>query len=281
MTYQELYHALVGKMEEAGIADAKFDARYLLEFVCKTNYNDLLLHKDRLVTKEQQDEVERLLILRLQRIPIQYILKECEFMGLHYYVTEDVLIPRQDTELLVEEVLKNLHDKMSVLDMCTGSGCILLSLLSFTNDCSGVGVDISSKALSVARENAKRLGIQATFLESDLFDTVEGLFDVVVSNPPYIKSKVIETLMPEVKDYEPMLALDGMDDGLFFYKRIAKEAKRFLVRGGMIFFEIGHDQAEEVYEILANEGYDHICLKKDYANNDRVVYATFVEDKNV
>lgn len=268
-------------MEEAGIADAKFDARYLLEFACKTNYNDLLLHKDRLVTKEQQDEVEKLLMQRLQRIPIQYILKECEFMGLHYYVTEDVLIPRQDTELLVEEVLKNLHDKMSILDMCTGSGCILLSLLNYTNDCSGVGVDISSKALSVARENAKRLGIQATFLESDLFEAVEGIFDVLVSNPPYIKSKVIETLMPEVKDYEPMLALDGMDDGLFFYKRIAKEAKRFLVRGGMIFFEIGHDQAEEVCEILANEGYVHICLKKDYANNDRVVYATFVEDKNV
>lgn len=204
-------------------------------------------------------------------------------MGLTFLVNKDVLVPRQDTEVLVEEVMKNLHDGMRILDLCTGSGCILLSLLHYSNDCTGVGVDLSAEALAVARENYERLRIErpemeALFLEGDLFaalSTEGGRFDIIVSNPPYIETDVMSTLMPEVREHEPRIALDGGADGLVFYRRIAQEAGRHLNGGGMLFFEIGCGQADAVREIMEEAGFREIQVVKDFAGLDRVVYGSW------
>lgn len=301
MTYRECYENGRTALAEAGIDEAALDARLLLEYVCKTNRNDLLVHGERPVEQEQEKQYHNFIERRAKRIPLQHITGEQEFMGLTFKVNEHVLIPRQDTEILVEEVLKNLHDGMRVLDMCTGSGCILISLLHYSNDCQGVGVDISQEALSVARENAESIlcgqpafdevyGTQglsengvmqadtvqniATFIQSDLFQNVTGKYEIIVSNPPYIRSEVIPTLMPEVKEHEPMQALDGMADGLFFYRKIVEESKDYLTGGGMLYFEIGHDQGSEVSELMQAAGFEEINVVKDFAGLDRVVYGT-------
>jgi len=199
-------------------------------------------------------------------------------MGLTFGVNEHVLIPRQDTEILVEEVMRDLHDGVNILDMCTGSGCILLSLLHYSNDTTGVGVDLSEEALKVAQANAERLGKESRvrFVQSNLFEALDEQFDIIVSNPPYIRTDVIEMLMPEVRDHDPRMALDGMADGLFFYRKIIDEAGNYLKRGGQLFFEIGHDQAQDVIALMREHGYKEIEVKKDYAGLDRVVYGTFL-----
>lgn len=277
MTYRELYEKGNSALTAVGIEEASLDARLLLEFVCHTNRNDLLVHGDRSVDPPSEQVYLQYINERSKRIPLQHITGEQEFMGLTFKVNEHVLIPRQDTEILVEEVLKDLHDGMSILDMCTGSGCILISLLHYSNGCQGVGADISQQALEVAKENASRLlenGV--TLLHSDLFEQVTGKYDVIVSNPPYIRSDVIPTLMPEVKNHEPMQALDGMEDGLYFYRRIVAESKDYLARGGMLYFEIGHDQAKEVSELMKTAGFLEVTVVKDYAGLDRVVFGTYI-----
>ncbi len=285
MTYRECYEYGRSALADAGIDEATLDARLLLEHVCGTNRNDLLVHGERAVEPEQETEYGRLIDNRAKRIPLQHLTGVQDFMGLEFKVNEHVLIPRQDTEVLVEVVLKSLHDGMQVLDMCTGSGCILISLLKYSNDCNGVGVDISEEALKVARENAERLlGTEVRdvdmkhtdFVQSNLFENVTGKYEIIVSNPPYIRSDVIPTLMAEVKDYEPMQALDGMEDGLFFYRRITEESRNYLARGGMLFYEIGYDQAEAVTELMAEAGFVEINVVKDLAGLDRVVYGTLV-----
>ena len=222
-------------------------------------------------------------------MPLQHITGSQEFMGLSFQVNDKVLIPRQDTELLVEEVMLQLHDGMSILDVCTGSGCILLSLLQYSNNCKGLGLDISKEALLVAEQNKKNLGFSAKFLESNLFSALEtdealekwGKFDIIVSNPPYIESEVVGTLAEEVKDHEPVLALDGGKDGLDFYRKIAKEAGAYLNRGGMLFLEIGYNQGEAVTKLLKEYGFRDVQLKKDYGGLDRIVFGTFLEEKHV
>ncbi len=276
MEYKKLFEWGQAKLQNAGIKEATLDARLLLEFVCGTDRNTLLVHGERPVAEEEQRRYEEYIGKRESRIPLQYITGEQEFMGLPFMVNENVLIPRQDTETLTEEALRNLHDRMSVLDMCTGSGCILLSLLNYTNDCVGVGVDISEKALAVAEENNRRLGKNAVFLQSNLFENVEGKFDVIVSNPPYIPSEVIPTLMEEVKTYEPMSALDGKEDGLYFYREIVKKAGEHLNRGGRLLFEIGCEQAEDVSKLLVDAGYKDVQVIKDLAGLDRVVAGSYV-----
>lgn len=279
MTYKELYDKGCERLTQAGIEEAALDARLLLEFVCHTNRNDLLVHGERPVEEAQTKQYLEGIGKRSKRIPLQHITGEQDFMGLSFKVNEHVLIPRQDTEILVEEALKELHDGMRILDMCTGSGCILISLLHYSNGCEGVGADISEKALEMAAENARRLlgEKQVSFCHSDLFENVIGKFDVMVSNPPYIRSDVIPTLMPEVKDHEPMQALDGTEDGLYFYRRIVAESREYLVRGGRLYFEIGHDQALAVSELMGNAGFVEVEVVKDYAGLDRVVYGTYIE----
>lgn len=283
MTYKDIYIAGKERLEAAGIEEAALDARLLLEYVCGTDRNELLVHGDHPVTEEQERQYQKLLKLRECRIPLQHLTGVQEFMGLGFLVNEHVLIPRQDTEILVEEVLKNLHDGMSILDLCTGSGCILISLLRYTNSCQGLGVDISPEALSVARNNAERLipesllqekdgdHAKLRLLKSDLYERVEGQFDVIVSNPPYIPTKVIETLMPEVREHEPRLALDGSEDGLLFYRRIIEGSRAHLKGGGMLFFEIGYDQGVTVSELMEQAGFIEVQVTKDYAGLDRVV----------
>lgn len=276
MEYKKLYEWGLAKLQNAGIDEAALDARLLLEYVCDTDRNTLLVHGERPVSEEEQSRYEEYIEKRERHIPLQYITGEQEFMGLSFLVNENVLIPRQDTEILTEEALRELSDGMDVLDMCTGSGCILLSLLKYTNDCHGVGVDISEKALEVAEENNRRLGKDAVFLQSNLFEKVEGKFDVIVSNPPYIRSDVIPTLMEEVKTYEPMSALDGREDGLYFYREIVKQAGGYLNRGGKLFFEIGCEQAEDVSKLLTDAGYKEVQVVKDLAGLDRVVWGSYL-----
>lgn len=274
MNYKQAYELGKNHLEEAGVAEAALDARLLLEHVCGTSRNDLLVHGDREVADTQIERYLECIARRQSREPLQHITGVQDFMGLEFTVNEHVLIPRQDTEILVEEVMKDEFDGSRILDMCTGSGCILISLLHYSNWCKGVGVDISSAALAVAKENATKLlpeEKRPVFVESNLFEAVEGTFDIIVSNPPYIRTEVIGTLMPEVKDFEPMQALDGYNDGLYFYRRIVEESPDYLNKGGRLYFEIGHDQGEEVSALLERAGFEQVRVIKDYAGLDRVV----------
>ncbi len=273
MKYKELYDFGALALMEAGIAEVSLDARLLLELVCHTNRNDLLVHGDKEVLKEEQDIYVNYIERRKAHEPLQHITGEQEFMGLVFEVSGKVLVPRQDTEVLVEEAMRYLHDGMSILDMCTGSGCILLSLLKYSNGCKGVGADISPEAVAVAKRNAENLQIsEVSFVESDLFDSVEGRYDIIVSNPPYISTGEIAGLMEEVKAHEPLLALDGGEDGLFFYRKIIEKAPEHLNGGGYLFFEIGYDQAEAVTDEMKKAGYKEVTIIKDYAGLDRIVY---------
>lgn len=263
------------KLTEAGIEEAALDARLLLEFVCHTTRNDLLVHGDRAVEEDKSEDYLGLIAKRSERIPLQHLTGVQEFMGLEFLVNEHVLIPRQDTEVLVEEVMRNLHDGFRILDMCTGSGCILLSLLHYSNGCSGVGADISEEALEVARENAQKLQeTESAFIQGDLFENVEGKFEIIVSNPPYIRTEVIGTLMEEVRLHEPLGALDGSADGLYFYRRIIAESRDYLCGGGQLFLEIGYDQREDVCRLMEEAGYKDVTAIRDYAGLDRVVYGS-------
>jgi len=285
MKYKELYQTGKNLLMQAEITEAELDARLLLECICNTNRNDLLVHADREVEEEQKEKYLCWIKQRAKHIPLQHITGVQEFMGLVFQVNEHVLIPRQDTEILVEEILKDLHDGNRILDMCTGSGCILISLLNYSNDCEGIGVDISAAALEVAKKNAENLlsnkqdDTKFSFIESDLFDKLcdadgikEKPFDIIVSNPPYIRSDVIPTLMEEVRLHEPISALDGTEDGLFFYRKITAQSKEYLQSGGKLFYEIGYDQGEAVKRIMETAGFLDVKVIKDYAGLDRVVY---------
>lgn len=282
MTYRELYEYGAKELQKAGIAEAELDARLLLEYVCRTDRNALLVYGECGRTPIEEEFYRKVIEKRSGRMPLQYITGEQEFMGLVFRVNEHVLIPRQDTELLVEEAMRYLWDGMRILDMCTGSGCVLLSLLKYSNECEGIGIDISGSALDIARENANRLNISASFLEGDLFDPLEAfvsdrtndrLFDMIISNPPYIESGVIPSLMPEVKEHEPIMALSGGSDGLYFYRKIIEKAPSYMRKGAMIFFEIGYNQSEAVSLALRDGGFEQIEVIKDYAGHDRVVKA--------
>lgn len=271
MNYTEAFLMGMQKLKEAQIGEAQLDARLLLEEVCGTDHNTLLCHGDREVSEAEEEQYRKALEQRAVHVPLQHLLGYQDFMGLRFQVNEYVLIPRQDTEILVEEAMRYLHDGMRILDLCTGSGCILLSLLHYSNDCEGVGVDISQEALQVAAQNAELLGIKADFLKSDLYEKVTGKFDLLVSNPPYIERKVIPTLMEEVREYDPYIALDGGEDGLDFYRRIIGGAQDYLKRGGQILMEIGSGQAQAVSELLREAGFKEIDVCRDFAGLDRVV----------
>lgn len=274
MKLRDMYEKGIRMLEDANFPEAKSDIYLLLDGLFGYSMTDVMVHGDKEVSEEQICLYEDALSRRMQHIPVQHITGKQEFMGLSFHVNEHVLIPRQDTEILVEEVLKNLHDGFSILDMCTGSGCIILSLLHYSNECRGTAVDISENAIEVAKQNAQALQKEVTFIQSDLFENVTEQFDMIVSNPPYICSDVIPTLMEEVRLHEPMQALDGMEDGLFFYRKIIEESKSHLIRGGMLFFEIGYDQGVSVPELMKAAGYRDVAVVKDYAGLDRVVYGT-------
>ncbi len=281
MTYRALYEYGRQRLAEAGVGEAALDARLLLEYVCHSDRNELILYADRERSSMEEQFYKLVIDKRASRIPLQHITGEQEFMGLPFQVNEHVLIPRQDTELLVEEAMRHLGDGMRILDLCTGSGCILLSLLKYSNECEGIGIDISAEALEKAQENAQRLDIDAVFLAGDLFEpladfvserTSDRLFDMIVSNPPYIETAVIDTLMPEVREHEPFGALDGGEDGLQFYRRIVAQASAHLRRGAVLLFEIGCGQGEAVIQLMQEAGFAEVKVLQDYAGLDRVVY---------
>ena len=271
MTLREAWKLGKDRLTEAQVPDADLDAWYPLEWCTGVNRSHYLAWPEEAISPEQEEQYRQTLNQRERRIPLQQITGEQEFMGLSFYVNEHVLIPRQDTEVLVEETAKFLKDGMSFLDLCTGSGCILLSLLHLRAGAEGTGADLSPEALKVAAQNRERLGVKAELIESDLFDKIEGTFDVIVSNPPYIKREEIETLMDEVRLHEPYMALDGHEDGLYFYRKIAEEAPKHLRAGGGLFLEIGWDQGESVSELLREQGFSDVKVVKDLAGLDRVV----------
>ncbi len=260
----------------AGVPDAEVDAWYLFEYVTGMKRADYFLHGDEELDSAKEAELNKLVKQRSERVPLQYITGSQEFMGFEFLVSPATLIPRQDTEILVEVVSKAAEGK-SVLDLCTGTGCILLSLAKLCHLKRAVGTDISAEAVATAKKNAQRLCAEAEFFCGDLFQAVpQERFDIIVSNPPYIPSAVIDTLMPEVREHEPMSALDGEADGLKFYREIIKNANKYLNKSGQIFFEIGCEQGADVSAILEEAGFTDIRVIKDLAGLDRVVCATLL-----
>ena len=278
-TLQTIYREGKEQLEAAGVPDADLDAWYLLEFVTGISKARYYGNPEAGMEEEEVLRYWDVIRQRAERIPLQHITGEQEFMGFSFQVNEHVLIPRQDTETLVEEALGVLKPKMEILDLCTGSGCILLSLLKLGEKqgiagLKGTGADISREALKVAEENGRRLeipGDQLAWVRGDLFEKLEGPFDLLVSNPPYIPSGELSGLQEEVRLHDPALALDGHEDGLYFYRRIAAEAGKYLRDGAFLMLEIGWDQGEAVRGLLEAAGYREVEVKKDLSGNDRVV----------
>ena len=278
-TLQTIYREGKEQLEAAGVPDADLDAWYLLEFVTGISKARYYGNPEAGMEEEEVLRYRDVIRQRAERIPLQHITGEQEFMGFSFQVNEHVLIPRQDTETLVEEALGVLKPKMEILDLCTGSGCILLSLLKLGEKqgiagLKGTGADISREALKVAEENGRRLeipGDQLAWVRGDLFEKLEGPFDLLVSNPPYIPSGELSGLQEEVRFHDPALALDGHEDGLYFYRRIAAEAGKYLRDGAFLMLEIGWDQGEAVRGLLEAAGYREVEVKKDLSGNDRVV----------
>ena len=273
MTFSDAYKKADETLKKSGILEHERDAALLLEFATGKGKTFLLTYGDeRELSFGEAERLKEALKKRSSHIPLQHITGSVSFMGLEFLVSPPVLIPRIDTEFLVEEVLRVLPDGSEVLDLCTGSGCILLSLMKYKNHIRGTGSDISRPALELSEKNREKLGIRdAVFIESDLFNNITGSFDFIISNPPYIRSSEIASLMEEVRDFEPLTALDGGEDGLDFYRRIASGAGEHLKNGGRMFFETGNDEGEAVKEILERNGFKDIRIFKDYSDNERVV----------
>ena len=302
MTLKNGYAEAERRLEEAGIEEAALDAWLLLEHVTGISRASYYADPDRGLPADQWKRYRELVCRRAERVPLQHITGTQEFMGLSFEVNEHVLIPRQDTEILVEQALAFIgsgkvpaaeNSRTRILDMCTGSGCILLSVMHWAESyrqkalrragdtarggekqdiiIEGTGADISPKALAVAEKNARRLGISAGFVESDLFGAVRGKYGMILSNPPYIRTDEIKDLQEEVRLHDPVIALDGREDGLYYYRRIVRESRSYLDEGGALLFEIGCDQAEAVSGLMSGAGFSEITVKKDLAGLDRVV----------
>ena len=282
MTYQELYRKACGILLEAGCREAQADARQLLFYVADLDLSSYALRMNEKVPEDISRRYLETIARRSAREPIQYITGEAPFFGYTFYVTPAVLIPRFDTEILVEEALRYVKPDSHVLDLCTGSGCILLTILAecrrkYGDACEvrGTASDISEDALSVAKCNDERLRTEANFILSDLFNNICGTYDIITTNPPYIPTEIVAGLEPEVRDHEPNFALDGKEDGLFFYRKSANEAGAYLREGGRLIMEIGFDQGEAVMQLLDKAGYTDVKCIKDLSGLDRVVMAVW------
>lgn len=271
MTLQQMLQWGAGWLKEREVPEADLNAWYLLADCFQMERSGYFLHQEEEVDAGKEKKFRQMIEKRGQRIPLEYILGYTEFMGLKFEVDSHVLIPRQDTECLVEQVLPFCPGK-KVLDLCTGSGCIGISLAVLGGPAAVVLADVSGEALKVAEKNAENHGVKIVFCQGDLFENVPAdLFDVIVSNPPYIASEEIQKLMPEVQDHEPVLALDGREDGLYFYRKIIELSPSHLADQGMLAFEIGYDQGESVAELMRKKGFQQVEVKKDLAGLDRIV----------
>ena len=264
------HQALKVSAEEYGVDQS--DALLLLEYVSGYSHSEIRLRYHETIPEDVAERFEELLEFRRQHIPVQYITGQQNFMGFELTVTPDVLIPRPETELLAERVIHACEGK-AVLDLCTGSGCIAIAVRCLGKAKRVAASDISEEALAVAMKNAKVHGAEIEFRQGDLFDAWTERFDIIVSNPPYIPTAEIAGLMPEVREYEPHLALDGTEDGLLFYRRIAAECKGYLNPGGRVFLEIGCEQGEAVTALFCKAGFANVQVYQDYAGLDRMVEA--------
>lgn len=277
MTYFEACRKVARELEEAGVPEPALDARYLTEYVGDLTEAQYLLARDEEIPEERLSRLLELADRRRRREPIQYILGSQEFMGLPFICNKDCLIPRQDTEILAERALEAVkllrRDRAGVryLDLCTGSGCVAISVTKLGHIDNAEAADISESALAVAKKNAELNGTSVTFMKADLFEGLEGRYDIITANPPYIDTGLIHGLIPEIWKYEPMTALDGGEDGLVFYRRIVKEAPERLTPGGWLVFEIGDTQGEAVAGLMEAAGFEKVNVHKDLAGLDRVV----------
>jgi len=316
MTIGVIRQSIRDRLRAAGIESAEYETGILMERFLHITRDEYLLEPGKEVGEEAAEKVLAAAGQRAGRLPLQQITGEAPFMGYSFYVNEDVLIPRMDTECLVEEAVREIRETLEqrsesesepepeseskpesepkpeskpekesksgpepvrVLDLCTGSGCIGISVKLLCPRAWVYLSDLSERALDVARRNAERLGASVEISQGDLFEPVEGRFDYILSNPPYIPSGDIEGLMPEVRDHEPMMALDGCEDGLVFYRRIIDACPRYLKPGGSLIFEIGAWQGEDVEKLLQDAGFSAIKTLQDLAGLDRVVRADLAE----
>ena len=279
MTIREALRAATARLTQASVPDADVDASYLLASVLKEDTLAMRINGHRELTEEQRAAFGQLCDRRAAREPLQYILGETEFMGLTFHVEPGVLIPRADTEILVEKALELMRPGARVLDIGTGSGAIAISLAKLGKSARVTAVDVSDKALEIARKNAESNGANVEFIKSDCFSALNGRkYDMIVSNPPYISDEEMRGLMPEVK-LEPELALFGGADGLDFYRRISREAPGYLNEGGWLLFEIGWLQKDAVSALVQTEIGEPFALR-DYGQNWRVVGAQLKPVRN-
>lgn len=278
MTARETLDRIRVSLKEAGIEEFEYESWIFLEWIFGIRRADYYMDPNGMLNPEKEAFLEEVLAKRIRRVPLQYLMGSCEFMGYPFFVDERVLIPRQDTECLVEKAVELIRDSQrngkeapQVLDLCTGSGCIGISIKKLCPKAVVTLSDVSEGALEVAGRNAEALEAEVSLIQSDLFEKIRGKYDYIISNPPYIPTKVIEGLMPEVRDYEPHLALDGTADGLFFYRKIVQEAEKYLKEGGVLLFEIGQEQGADLTEIMEKQGFAQIKIWKDLAGLDRVV----------
>ena len=266
------------KLKNSYIEDYDLISKLLIEYVCKINRNNVIVHIDEDLDEEKSNQYIDAIDKVASGLPVQYITNNQEFMGLNFYVDENVLIPQPDTEIVVQEVIDSYKDKScKIMDLCTGSGAIGISIAKYIDNINVTATDISMKAIQVAKLNAEKNLVhkKMCFIESDLFQGInEYDFDAIVSNPPYIETKVIDNLSEQVKN-EPYIALDGGQDGLDFYRKIVNEAWKYIKNDGKLFLEIGYDQKVAVTDLLEqNDKYCNIYSKKDFGGNDRIVVAT-------
>ena len=259
------------RLKQCGIENADYDSYALLSEINGMDRTYYLMNGSKLLTRVEQERFFDYIERRSSHEPLQHILGRAFFYGHEFKVSPDVLIPRPDTEVLVEQVLKVCTDGMTVVDMCTGSGCILISLKLRNPQIVIEGADISEEALKVAEKNAKKLGVSGKWIQTDMFENITGTFDMITSNPPYIPTKVIEELEAEVRLHDPYEALDGKEDGLYFYRILAEKVPEYLTDGGWLVMEIGYDQSADVEKLLKETGFEQVSTQKDLAGLDRVV----------
>lgn len=279
MTIKDIIVKYSKELEEIS-PTPRLDVETLLQKVLGVDRLYILLNLERVLSEDEEQLFNKFINERLNNRPIAYIVENREFMGLDFFVKEGVLIPRPDTEVLVEEVIELAKKKgaKNILDIGTGSGAITVSLAKYLENVKVTSVDISDIALEIGKRNAisNEVDDRINFVKSDLFTNIdkETKFDIIVSNPPYIKREVIDTLDKQVKDYEPYNALEGGVDGLDFYRAITKQAKNYLKKGGILAYEVGHDQSEDVSKLMEMDGYTNIYTLKDLQQIDRVVIGT-------
>ena len=276
MTIKQALLTTRKQLKEMGKEDAHLQAKRLLSFVLKRSENDCMVHEEEQITEQERKKIAQYLAQMQEGMPIQYITKEQEFMGVSFYVDENVLIPQPDTEILVEEVMSlySKESKLTILDLCTGSGCIGISLAKYFTNSKFYLSDISQEALSIAKKNAQDTHTpNVQIVQSNLWENIQNKFDVIVSNPPYIASKEIPFLPKEVQK-EPRIALDGGTEGLDFYQKIIRESPKFLKDKGYLCLEMGYDQKEKITNLLEKSNtFQKYYTKKDLAGIDRVVVA--------